>query len=147
MTQIKTCGFFIVNTNKQVVIAHPTNSRWSDYSIPKGLMEPGETEFDTAVRELWEETNIDLHHLTIEDVIVLPPTLYRNCKRMLCTFLYYAEDTLNDVELKCHSYVDGQDFLENDKIIWKPISKCYGLLHEAQTRLLPKVETILEDKY
>ena len=143
---INTCGFFIINSKKELLIAHPTNSRWSDYSIPKGLMEPDETKFDAAIRELYEESNVDLSKISLDQVIILPETMYRSCKRILCTFLYYADDTLDDVELKCHSYVDGKNYLENDIVIWKPIHKCYGLLHEAQTRLLPKVENLLDLK-
>jgi ADP-ribose pyrophosphatase YjhB (NUDIX family) len=54
-------GVAIIYQNK-LLIVHPTNSSWhkSTCGIPKGHLEPGEELIDGALRELMEETGIQL---------------------------------------------------------------------------------------
>lgn len=60
MTYIKSCGFVaykqIENINYYLII----KSLNGDVGFPKGHMEPGETEVETAIRELKEETGVDV---------------------------------------------------------------------------------------
>ena len=60
MQYFKSCGFVayreIEGTNYYLII-HSSNG---DYGFPKGHMEQGETEHETAIRELKEETNIEV---------------------------------------------------------------------------------------
>ena len=54
----KSCGVIPFRWNagrREYLILLQTNSCWS---FPKGHMEPGETEEQTALRELWEETGL-----------------------------------------------------------------------------------------
>ncbi len=58
MTWEKSCGavvFTIVGEQIQYLLAQ---SLEGTYGFPKGHMEPGETEIETALREVQEETNI-----------------------------------------------------------------------------------------
>ena len=60
MEYVTSCGFVPyreVGEERQYLIIH---SRNGDCGFPKGHMEQGETEHETAVRELKEETNIDV---------------------------------------------------------------------------------------
>ena len=60
MEYIKSCGFIpyrVVDYEKRYLIIH---SRNGDCGFPKGHMEPGETEHETAIRELKEETNMEV---------------------------------------------------------------------------------------
>lgn len=60
MTYITSCGFVPyreVGGERQYLILH---SRNGDCGFPKGHMEQGETEHETAVRELKEETNLEV---------------------------------------------------------------------------------------
>ena len=57
MKKEKSCGAIIVNDNNQVLLVKQTLGH---YGFPKGHVEIGETEEETAIREVKEETNIDI---------------------------------------------------------------------------------------
>ena len=51
----KSCGCIIINKNK-VLLIKQTKGHWG---FPKGHVEKDETEIETAIREVKEETNIN----------------------------------------------------------------------------------------
>lgn len=54
------CGFIVIDTNtEKILAAHPTN-KGNIYDIPKGHIEENETELECAIRELKEETGISV---------------------------------------------------------------------------------------
>ena len=57
MKQEKSCGCIILNDKKEVLLVHHNKGHWD---FPKGHVEEGETEIQTAIREVKEETNIDV---------------------------------------------------------------------------------------
>ena len=60
MNYIKSCGFIAykeVNNVNYYLVIQSTNG---DVGFPKGHMEKDETEIETAIRELKEETNIEV---------------------------------------------------------------------------------------
>ena len=57
MKKEKSCGCVIINENDQVLLVHHNAGHWD---FPKGHVEEGETEVQTAIREVKEETNIDV---------------------------------------------------------------------------------------
>lgn len=52
----KACGCIIIDNGKVLLIQQ--NKGW--WGFPKGHVEEGETEIETAIREVKEETNIDV---------------------------------------------------------------------------------------
>ena len=52
----KSCGIMVFKDDK-VLLVHQTKGHWS---FPKGHVENNETEYETAIRETKEETNIDV---------------------------------------------------------------------------------------
>ena len=60
MEKEKSCGAIIFNENIEVLIVKHTAGHWD---FPKGHMEIGEDEYQTAIREVKEETNIDVELL------------------------------------------------------------------------------------
>lgn len=56
MYKEKSCGAIVINEDK-VLLIHQYNDVWG---FPKGHMESGETEAETAIREVKEETNVDI---------------------------------------------------------------------------------------
>ena len=52
----KACGCIIIENNK-VLLIQQNEGHWG---FPKGHVEAGETEIETAIREVKEETNIDV---------------------------------------------------------------------------------------
>lgn len=52
----KSCGCIIIDRGK-VLLVQQTKGHWG---FPKGHVEAGETEIETAIREVKEETNLDV---------------------------------------------------------------------------------------
>lgn len=57
MKREKSCGCIVLNDKNQVLLIHHNAGHWG---LPKGHVEEGETEVETAIREVKEETNIDV---------------------------------------------------------------------------------------
>ena len=51
------CGAFIIDENKVLMIRHKNGGHWA---FPKGHKDPGETDEETAIREVKEETGLDI---------------------------------------------------------------------------------------
>lgn len=56
MKQEKSCGCIVIDDGKVLLVKHILGH----WDLPKGHMESKETEIETAVREIKEETNIDV---------------------------------------------------------------------------------------
>lgn len=57
MIREKSCGCIVINDKEEVLLIHHNAGHWD---LPKGHVEEGETEIQTAKREVKEETNIDV---------------------------------------------------------------------------------------
>ena len=57
MKQEKSCGCIVINNKNEVLLIHHNAGHWD---FPKGHVEEGETEVETAIREVKEETNVDV---------------------------------------------------------------------------------------
>lgn len=53
----KSCGAFVLDNDKVLVIKQ---KKLGNYGFPKGHMEPNETEKETSIREVKEETGVDI---------------------------------------------------------------------------------------
>ena len=60
MNKEKSCGAVVVRKTKDTILYLIVMHNKGHYSFPKGHVEEGETEEETAVREIKEETNIDV---------------------------------------------------------------------------------------
>ena len=64
MSELKACGVLVTRgepISEFLLMRHPT--RWD---LPKGHLDPGETEVECALRELWEETGIPADAIALE---------------------------------------------------------------------------------
>jgi len=52
----KSCGCIVLNNKNEILLVKMKMGHWS---FPKGHVEANETEFETALRETFEETNIN----------------------------------------------------------------------------------------
>jgi len=126
MGKIKTCGLYIINKDDKLLICHPTHHAPNFFSIPKGKLEDGESFLEAAIRETYEETNIDLNLDIVEIFHYLGMDTYRSKKKILVSFVLFEKEfgslipfNLSDVELKCESMVDSpRPFPENDEFRW-----------------------------
>ena len=105
MRRVKSCGFFIfARAPVRGFLLLRTASR---FDLPKGHMEPGETELETAHRELFEETGIAAHELE-QDTTFRFETTYpytrkngEPCTKTLTMFLASIEKP-RDLQLTEH---------------------------------------------
>ena len=57
MKEEKSCGGIVINNKNEILLVHHNKGHWD---LPKGHVEEGETEEQTAIREVKEETGIDV---------------------------------------------------------------------------------------
>ena len=155
-SKVQAAGIFIINREKKLLVCHPTNHKVDFYSIPKGKVEENEAMIDAALRETWEETNIDLatsdsvcsfhvHHFL--------PVQYKHGKKVLNPFVYIehicSRMDWSEIEIKCNSYVDdvrGQ-FPEMDGYKWVTLDEARTLLHDTQVKCLDIIENLINTRY
>ena len=107
MKEEKSCGSIIVKDNKILLIKHHRG----DYGFPKGHMEYGETEEETAIRETKEETNIDV----IIDKSKRYEIDYMTSKNTHKTAIYFLASPQNDIAIP--------QTTEIAEILWVDIDK------------------------
>ena len=64
----KSAGVIIILKDNKMLLIHPTNHKWvNSLSFPKGGIDKGEKKIDAAIRELSEETSINVDISQIEN--------------------------------------------------------------------------------
>ena len=56
----KSCGAIVIRNNNNIIETLIIRMLGGHWSYPKGHVEPNETEIETAIREIKEETNLDV---------------------------------------------------------------------------------------
>ena len=74
MKKEKSCGCIVIDGD-QVLLIKNNYGRWT---LPKGHMEKGETEQETAIREVKEETNLDVNEEDLELIGIVSGNSRRN---------------------------------------------------------------------
>ena len=125
MKHEKSCGAIIIKDNKVLVIKQNIGF----YGFPKGHVEEGETEEETAIREVKEETNLDIiinsnyryetKYFAKEDVLkkVVFFVATTNNTDVLCDNNEVSEARWLDIDeaINILSYDDLKDILRNVK--------------------------------
>jgi len=151
MAKVVAAGIFLVNKYNKVLICHPTNHKPDFWSIPKGKVEDGETLLEGALRETFEETNIDLS--SCQGIKQLDAVTYTHKKKVLNPFLVWEpinqEIDWTSFDIKCNSHVPENrgGFPEMDAFKFVSIDEAKKLLHETQVKALLQVEKILENDH
>ena len=70
----KSCGAIIFDKDKILVI----QQKEGHWGFPKGHVEEGETEVETAIREIKEETNLDVNEDDLELIDIVSGSSRRN---------------------------------------------------------------------
>ena len=108
MSQIQSCGFFIYRDEPKLsflLMQHPT--RWD---LPKGHVDPGESEMECALRELDEETGIKESQIEIDEnfrydhlyTVTLKKHNYEPRPKKLSIFLAKLNEPHVELELTEH---------------------------------------------
>ncbi|RTY53117.1 NUDIX domain-containing protein [Pantoea sp. YU22] len=82
----------IVRDDAYILLQQRTDSTWG---LPGGLLEPGESLEQTAMREVKEETNLDIHSLTFLKIFSGPEysfTLQNKDEINVLTALYFTQN-------------------------------------------------------
>ena len=137
---VKTCGVFLLDRDNQLLICHPTGK--SDFgnvwSIPKGLQDDGERDEETAVRELLEETGIEIEE---EELFFIGKNKYKNKNKVLYAYFIKLNKYKKEIKLFCDSTFKKNNIYlpEIDKYNWVNLNDAELLLHSAQ---IPFIEII-----
>ena len=104
--QLRSCGFLILrtvddSTEQFLLMKHP--KRWD---LPKGHVDPGETEMECALRELWEETGIKECHIQVDPEFVFKQQYTVRYKRnggkpQLKELVVFLATLTEEVEIQC----------------------------------------------
>lgn len=136
----------------EVLIAHPGGPLWAGredgaWSIPKGIVEAGETPFEVARREFTEETG---HEPPAEATAYVPLGEVRtpSGKRIVAWAvegdLDPAAATSNTFEMPWPPGSGRRaSFPEIDRVAWVTPTEARRLLHAAQTAFVDRLESLL----
>lgn len=124
------CGLVLTN-GVEFLICHSTES--THWDLPKGINIPGESMLSTCIREVKEETGLDLKNHS-DAIIDLGEHSYIQGKN-LHLFLLMVDKLPNEKHMKCSTYFSGPyktGKLEVDDykyITWEeiPIYMCYSM--------------------
>ncbi len=132
--KIVSCGTVLLDPAGRVLLAHATGT--NHWDIPKGHGEPGETEAESAVREMVEETGIALDSSRLRD---LGRYVYRRDKDL---HLFAARALTNELDLShcvCTSWFprreDGVMIPEMDAWRWIAPDEVGQFASRSLTRL------------
>jgi 8-oxo-dGTP pyrophosphatase MutT (NUDIX family) len=141
---IITCGIFLYSRKtEKFLVCHATNSRWTQWSIPKGILEKGEEQFAAAARELSEETGIDIQGFANPNVFELPPRKYEKQNKELRSFLVIV-DSVSEQHVYKSTLVPGKNFPEVDSWKWISLAEAPKWIHEAQAKVLEAIRVLIQ---
>lgn len=131
-------------SDARMLFVHPTRSPSYQISVPKGVANPGEDLFDAALRELFEETGIDVRKYAYKTKEVDGTIRYRHGKKCLKAYVLEVDDVdsdFSDQVLQCTSFFEsdgsGPGIPEVDGFVWLDPTDLEGYtLHDTQSYVL-----------
>ena len=149
MKRTNAAGLFLVNKEGKLLIAHPTNHDEDVWSIPKGKIDGDETPLEAAIRETFEETNIQVSEL-LNDFLYLGKRVYRHKKKDIRMYGLLEPENVDwsSMEIKCNSNVEEWrgGFPEMDDYRWVTFEEARLLIHDTQASVLDILKEEI-DKY
>ena len=104
----KSCGVVLLNSNKVLLLKHSSASSrgGGHWDFPKGHMDAGETEIQTALRELEEETGIA--NVIVVDGFrdTITYTFPRDRKRIGKEVVFFLANTTERKVCLSHEHID-----------------------------------------
>ena len=150
MTIVKTAGVFVINKKLELLVAHPTKHDKDFWSIPKGKIDAGEDSLTAALRELWEESNVDFRNTDPLHYYELDTELFNNKRKRLKPYIIFEHENgfnFDSFDLKCNSNVPSSRgaFPEMDDFVFVNIREIGGKykLHHTQMSCLNKIKDIM----
>lgn len=128
MEQEKSCGCIILDSDKVLLVKH-NEGHWD---FPKGHMEEGETEVQTAIREVKEETNLDVMIKDEKDKYIIEYVPRENVLKKVVFFvakrisgeLKRQEKEISEIKwFELYEAVERITYLESKNIMKRIIEK------------------------
>lgn len=150
----ETAGIFFFNNQYELLVGHPTGHKADFWSIPKGKLDKGETSYEAALRETWEEMNVDLGEATSQ--YELETIKYKSGKKKLKPFVIFEEENRkidsSTFDLKCNSLVSKDSkwnagLPEMDAFRWITLDEAKDVLHQAQIECLEAITQLINEKH
>lgn len=131
--------------NDSILLVHPTNATWRKsgaLGIPKGGIEPGEDPLDAAIREVKEETGIDVE-LSKLDLEPHTAPHYKKDGTIKSQLIYFILRIENPTEIGIYSHKVPKEQLQLEEIDWAgfvKIQDAYPLMHSSQLIILDRIK-------
>jgi bis(5'-nucleosidyl)-tetraphosphatase len=142
MEKIKSCGFIVMRRNPQLsFLLMQKNPR--HYDLPKGHIEPGETELECALRELYEETGIEANSLYLEANFGFTTSYQKPPKRIgdesyEKTVVIFLGWLIQEIDIKLTEH-ESYTWIE-----WKPP---HDIQHKTINPLLQQLQEYFQENY
>ncbi|HIF30208.1 MAG: NUDIX domain-containing protein [Pirellulaceae bacterium] len=135
MMPVRSCGFLIWRTTPTIQFLLMKHAdRWD---LPKGHVDPGETDGDCALRELSEETGIQPHDIEIDGEFRFQtqyPVQYSGRARFTKTLLIFLAELRTPRDVKITEHIGFQWF------DWSPP-------HEIQTATIDSLLRAVDEHW
>jgi 8-oxo-dGTP pyrophosphatase MutT (NUDIX family) len=138
----------LIQSKDKYLLGHSTalydidnGRRWG---VPKGEVDPGESPYDTVLREVEEETGLNLQHLGIlperTPIMTLSFTVKdRYTKDIIVYHVIDEEGVLQHEHLVCKSYITGTNVPELDDFRWVTKTQARAIIAKSQEPLISKL--------
>jgi 8-oxo-dGTP pyrophosphatase MutT (NUDIX family) len=140
-------GFIIIDKNKNILLGKTRSNNDLQWTVFKGRQEDGETLIQAAIRELYEETGIDLVNNHRLNRYVSGEPVFSYSMKYKDVYLYLLEDVesvLEDFNFECNSFWGDDNLIpEIEEYKWVPIKDCNDYLLYSQQG----VGEFLKEKY
>jgi len=150
MMDIISCGVYLFDNHNELLLEHPTGHKSNIWTIPKGRMDVGETDyFEVAKRELQEETGVILDDLNIIKFEEFEIVRHRNTNKYLKSFFIKVTNDFSNFEFGCESmvYRNGLPvFPEVDDYKFVTMDEARDILNESQLINLDRCQQLLSEK-
>ena len=137
-----TAAVVIINRDGDILGCHGTGKpKDSGFDFPKGLVEPGETDVQAALRELYEETGIDT---VLESDLIDCGVHHHNKEKDIHIFMLRTEYMPDVATLICESTFEirNRETGEVERVC--PECNFFEIIHKEERH---KFNRVLQDKF